>query len=202
MYFDIGANVGLWARSNMYKCDKIIAVEASSRTFNSLQHNCTNTNIVPLNYAVCNNNGKDIVFYEAQCNVLSTLNKDWLTSADSRFFNQPYTTVVCKTITIDDLIKQYGVPELIKVDVEGGEYECISSLTTKVNQLCFEWASEVNPITFKCLDYLFTLGFTKFYLQMGDSYTFTPTEYYDIATIKSKLNSTVPKIDWGMLWCA
>ena len=28
------------------------------------------------------------------------------------------------------------------------------SLTKKVDTLCFEWAAEVNDITFKCLDYL------------------------------------------------
>jgi FkbM family methyltransferase len=202
MYFDIGANVGSWSTQNIHSTTKIIAVEASNSTFNQLKHTCANTSIVPLNYAVCNNNGNDVVFYEAQCSVLSTLNKDWLTSTDSRFHNQPYTSVVCKSITIDNLIKEYGVPDLIKVDVEGGEYDCVSSLTTKVDQLCFEWASEVNHITFKCLDYLFSLGFTKFYLQMGDEYTFRPSEYYDVNTVKTKLNNTVPKVDWGMLWCA
>ena len=50
------------------------------------------------------------------------------------------------TITIDKLIQEYGTPELIKIDVEGGEFECLSSLTQKVNNICFEWASETNDI--------------------------------------------------------
>ncbi len=32
-------------------------------------------------------------------------------------------------ITINKLIECYGVPDLIKIDVKGGEYECISLLT-------------------------------------------------------------------------
>jgi hypothetical protein len=92
---------------------------------------------------------------------------------------------------------------LIKIDVEGGEYECIISLTQKVNLLCFEWASEVNDITFKCIDYLLNLGFTQFYIQHQDNYLFRPqdNDFYDIATIKTKLSNTIPKQDWGMIWC-
>ena len=97
----------------------------------------------------------------------------------------------------------YGLPDLIKIDVEGGEYECISSLTQKVKLLCFEWASEVNSITFKCIDYLFTIGFTQFYIQDGDHYTFRPDDnsFYDIHITKNKLLITKEKIDWGMIWC-
>jgi FkbM family methyltransferase len=200
-YFDIGSNIGKWALANIDKCNKIISVEASPITFNKLVAHTNHNKIIPLNYAVCNNNGEDIVFYHADADTLSTLNKDWLTSKESRFYNYTYTQITCKTITIDKLIEIYGIPDLIKIDVEGGEYECISSLTKKVDQLCFEWASEVNEITFKCLDYLFTLGFTQFYLQFTDEYTFRPVEHYDINIVKDKLNNTIPKHDWGMIWC-
>jgi|LauGreSuBDMM15SN_2_FD.fasta_scaffold262030_1 FkbM family methyltransferase len=203
LYFDIGSNIGNWSLANLQNCDKIISLEASPTTFKRLQSNCNNTNIILLNYAVCNNNEKDIIFYEAECDVLSTINKDWLTKDTCRFYNHPYKEINCKTITIDKLIEQYGLPDLIKIDVEGGEYDCVVSLTQKVNLLCFEWASEVNEITFNCIDYLFTLGFTHFYVQNGDNYTFRPQEndFYDISTIKTRLSNTVPKQDWGMIWC-
>jgi len=204
MFFDIGANIGEWSKANIHKCDKIIAVEAVPIIYNKLINNCkNNNNIVTINYAVANNNNKDIIFYYANCDVISTMNKDWLTSSSSRFYRQPYTQITCKSITIDSLIEQYGTPELIKIDVEGGEYDCISSLSQKVDTLCFEWASETNNISFKCIDYLYNLGFTKFYMQINDEYTFVPDNnaYYDINTIKEKLIYTIPKKDWGMIWC-
>jgi FkbM family methyltransferase len=203
MYFDIGSNIGNWSLANINNCDKIICIEASPKVFNRLSNFVKNDKIILLNYAVCNNNGNDIVFYQAEADTLSTINKEWLVDSKSRFYRQPYTEIVCKTITIDNLINKYGLPDLIKIDVEGGEYECISSLTQKVNLLCFEWASETNDITVKCLDYLFDLGFTQYYLQYEDCYTFRPqvNEYYDIITIKNKLSNTTPKIDWGMIWC-
>jgi len=203
MFFDIGSNIGKWALANIHMCDKIISVEASPITYEKLLGNCKNDNIILLNYAVCNNNGNDIVFYQAQYDTISTLNKDWLVSDKSRFYNTRYTEIICKTITLDNLIKTYGVPELIKIDVEGGEYECITSLTQKVNLLCFEWATELNDITFKCIDYLSNLGFTQYYIQYEDNYTFRPqdTDYYDNKTIKDKLALTIPKQHWGMIWC-
>ena len=208
MYFDIGSNIGLWSLANINSADKIITIEASPSTFYKLQSNCMKyimrKKIIALNYAVCNNDGKDIKFYECDgCDLLSSMNKEWFTSEDSRFYNYKYKEIVCKTISIDKLIKMYGVPELIKIDVEGGEYECIISLTQKVNMLCFEWAGEVNHITFKCLDYLLQLGFTKFSIQISDNYTFRPSDdmFYDIDKTKAALLEMKPKVDWGMLWC-
>ena len=203
MFFDIGANIGNWALANIDKCDKIISVEASPITFNRLVNNCRNDKIILLNYAVCNNNGNDITFYQADCDVVSTINKDWLTSDTSRFYNFPYKEIICKTTSIDKLIEEYGIPDFIKIDVEGGEYECITSLTQKVKLISFEWASETNTITLKCIDYLFDLGYTHYYIQNEDNYTFRPNDndFYDISTIKEKLSNMIPKQDWGMIWC-
>lgn len=105
---------------------------------------------------------------------------------------------------LDDLIKTYGLPDLIKIDVEGGEYDCVSSLTQKTSCLCFEWASETNDITFKCLDYLQKLGYVYFFMQNNeDEYVFRPkeTDYYDITIVKDLLQKSTPKKDWGMIWC-
>ncbi len=203
MFFDIGSNIGNWALSNVNQCDKIISIEASPITFEKLRNNCKNEKITLLNFAVCNNDCKDINFYQAACDTLSTLNKEWLTKETSRFYNQPFSEIICKTITIDKLIENYGIPDLIKIDVEGAEFECVSSLTQKVKLLCFEWASETNDITHKCLDYLTNIGFNKFYIQNLDNYIFRPSEndFYDLVTVKSKLNKTIPKKDWGMIWC-
>lgn len=204
MFFDIGANIGKWSQANIVNCDKIIAIEASPITFEKLKNNCTNDKIILLNYAVCNNSGNDIKFYHCNADTLSTLNKNWLSDDSSRFCNfASYKEITCKTITIDNLIEKYGEPELIKIDVEGGEYECILSLTKKVKLLCFEWASETNNITFNCLSHLDKLGFTKFYVQNEDKYTFRPNDndFNGIDVIRHQILNTVPKKDWGMIWC-
>ena len=202
MYFDIGANIGNWSLSNVNNCDKIIAIEASPNTFNKLLNNTNNEpKILCLNYAVCNTDEEYIEFYDANTDTISTLNKDWLISEKSRFFNLTnYNIIRCKTMKIDNLIKLYGVPELVKIDVEGGEFFCLSSLTQKVNNLCFEWASETNDITINCLDYLESLGYKEFAIQFQDNYIYRPEIYENLNNIKTILNNTTPKNEWGMIW--
>jgi FkbM family methyltransferase len=202
MYFDIGANVGNWTAANIGLANKIVAVEAIPETYVALKAGCGDM-VIPLNYAVCNNGGEDIVFYKTNINTLSTLNRDWLDSPESRFFGQPYTEIVCPTITLDALIDTYGEPDLIKIDVEGGEFDCVSSLTRKVAHLCFEWAAETNNVSVQCLDHLVGLNFTQFYLQFRDDYTFRPNsnEYVGVETIKLQLAAAVKRVDWGMVWC-
>mgnify|MGYP006280868443 CR=1 FL=1 len=203
MFFDIGANVGKWSLANINQCEKIISVEASPSTFERLKNECKHDRITLLNYAVCNNQCQDIIFYEANADTLSTINKDWLTDKGSRFYGMSYHEIKCQTTTIDKLIEQYGLPDLIKIDVEGGEYECITSLTQKVKLLCFEWASETNEITMRCIDYLVSLGFSQFYVQFEDQYMFRPPAnvFTDCNIVKNKLSTTIPKQHWGMLWC-
>jgi FkbM family methyltransferase len=202
LIFDIGANIGKWSLANINTADRIIAIEASPTTYTKLVNHTNSNKITCENFAVTNNNNQPVVFFEAySADVLSTTNKDWLTNESSRFFGIPFKEIVCPTITIDRLIEKYGIPDLIKIDVESGEFECISSLSQKVKLLCFEWAAEVNDITFKCIDYLQSLGFTQFYIQYADNYTFRPSEFHDSNTVKEQLSKSIPKVDWGMIWC-
>lgn len=202
MFFDIGANIGNWSLANIDNCEKIIAIEAAPDTFNTLSNNTnTNNKITCLNFAVCNSDDEYITFYNSQANTISTMNKDWLDSPTSRFYN--YTThniIKCIPIKIDKLIEIYGLPTLIKIDVEGGEFECLTSLTQKVDNICFEWASETNTITFNCIDYLEKLGFNEFAIQFEDNYTHRPQIYTNKESILEILNKTTPKKEWGMVW--
>jgi FkbM family methyltransferase len=207
MYFDIGANIGNWTKENINNADKFIVVEASPVTHSKLINNISSlnnsSNIVCLNVAVCDNNNQPITFYNSGTDTLSTINKEWLTGEKSRFCNiDRYDEITVNTITIDKMISSFGEPDLIKIDVEGGEYECIKSLTKKVSNLCFEWASEMNDVSFKSLDYLYSLGFRQFHLQFEDNYTYRPNEYNEtLISIKEKLSNTTPKKEWGMIWC-
>lgn len=201
MIFDIGANIGKWTLENINSDDKFICIEASPSTFNKLFSNLgNNQKVTLLNYAICDNNGEDIKFYDCDCNTLSTLNKGWLTDETSRFYNYGYKEIFVKTLSIDDLIEKYGIPKLIKIDTEGGEFECLKSLSMKVEDLCFEWASETNDITFKCLDYLINLGYTEFAIQIEDNYTYRPQVYQNVNIVKNFLTKTTPKQEWGMIW--
>ena len=206
LVFDVGANHGEWSKQNLQAglAKRIIAVEASPTTFDILRSRISSSQIELIHSAVSAKPGV-ITFYNASAHTLSTTNKDWLTSPESRFCGTKFQEVTVPTVTLDKMIEVYGQPDLIKIDVEGGELDAVRSLTQKVHLLCFEWATEVNPITFQCIDYLQSLGFTRFFVQMRDDYTFRPSTQQLSSTAeqaKEILSQTVPKEDWGMMWCA
>jgi FkbM family methyltransferase len=200
LYFDIGANIGEWSLENIKKCEKIIAVEPSIINYKKLSKACEEKNIICLNYAVSNEDKEEVDFYEHGC--LSTINKNWLCSKNSRFYGIKYIQTTCKTISLDKLVEQYGIPDLIKIDVEGAEDLVISSLTKKVKTLCFEWAREFHSVTRNSIDHLIKIGFTKFHVQFGDKYIYVPKkeEYTeDLNIIEYKLTKEKNN-DWGMVW--
>ena len=198
--FDICANIGSWTLANK-NYGNIVCVEASPDTFNKLVNNVRHfPNVRCLNYAVTNSKNDNIIFYECDNTCLSSTNIEWF-GEKSRFHNEKYHPIKCKTISLDKLIQSFGIPELLKIDVEGSELDVIMSLTQKVPLLCFEWASEVNEHNFRCIDYLFNLGFLEFFIQMQDEYTFRPSVYYSHIEAKNILNNMIPKKDWGMIWC-
>lgn len=120
----------------------------------------------------------------------------------SRFYGKEYTKTTCKTISLDKLVEQYGIPDLIKIDVEGAEDLVISSLTQKVKVLCFEWALEFHSVTRNSIDHLIKIGFTKFHVQFYDNYVYVPKEEdytEDLNIIEYKIAKEKNK-DWGMVW--
>lgn len=209
LLFDIGANVGSWALANLSGAVSIVAVEASPSMYQTLSRNTIGKNITCLNYAVADTSENAVTFYESSSNTLSTLDKRWLEDSRSRFgvnspYNgySPYRETIVRAITLDKLVAKYGVPDLLKIDVEGAENRVIRSLTKKAGLLCFEWASEWNPETFECIQHLETLGYSRFHVQNGDAYTYRPSTFeHTSSSIKQYLEQTTPKVDWGMIWC-
>jgi FkbM family methyltransferase len=205
LIFDIGANIGTWAVSNITPDTTIVSVEASPFTYEHLRTIVSkHKNIIPVHYAICDSGEPTITFYHCKAvGTISTLDKDWLSSPESRFGNYKNSiqAVTVPTKSLDALIAEYGVPDLIKVDVEGAELSVLSSLNRRIPLLCFEWAAEWKDKNINCIHRLRELGFTRFAVQYEDKYTWRPRELLDDAdSIICILNTAVPKKDWGMIW--
>ncbi len=54
--------------------------------------------------------------------------------------------------TLDNLIKKYGVPKLIKIDVEGFEKKVLKGLSKKIKFISFEFSGNTFNETKKCVN--------------------------------------------------
>ena len=163
LLFDIGANRGDAVVAGLNKgFTKIIAVEAAPRIFTQLVSNFIyNPAVVPLKMAVSSESSQTVEFYEAEEDGLSSLNKDWLTDPELPYAGKPYRTIKVNTITVDDLVKIYGVPDLMKIDVEGAEWSVFKGMTKKYGILTFEWTNVTIGEHCAQLEYLASLGYTE-----------------------------------------
>lgn len=83
----------------------------------------------------------------------------------------------CDTITLNELLSLYPDTSVIKMDIEGAEYEIIENTEDlKVPQLCIEFHHFCTHFTerdtFNCLKKLSQLGYTTQYTPNGKEYTF------------------------------
>jgi hypothetical protein len=80
------------------------------------------------------------------------------------------------TITLDTLVKKYGSPDYIKLDIEGWEYKALLGLTSKQGVISFEWSEEIFHIAEKCVNHLTNLGYKEFcvsgYFEEGDVFRY------------------------------
>lgn len=196
LLFDIGANRGDAVLAGLQYGYKVIAVEAAPRVYKELVKNFIyNPNVVPLCMAVSDKDGERIKFYEAEEDGLSTMNEEWLTADNMPYQGKPYRTIEANTITVDTLAKEYGEPDLIKVDVEGAEWSVLRGMTRKYGKLTMEWTFETIKEHEAQMDYMFSLGYCKYAPQFIVNHLEEPDDWYDL-----KENNQNELIIWHQIW--
>jgi FkbM family methyltransferase len=203
--FDIGTNHGHFTDEylNLYPNIQVVCIEANPTLCHSLINKYQNqSNVDIYHYLVSQKSNEYLDFYiNTGCDGVSTAHTDWVTK--SRFSeNQWNDPINIETITLDDLIDNTFMPDMIKIDVEGYENTVIKGLTKKVDLIQFEWAEEEMESIKDTCEYLKTIGFTQFAYKLEDKpYSYIPTEYCsleDLGLFEILLPSRKEK--WGMIY--
>lgn len=199
--FDIGANCGkvtdlLWDRGY-----NVISIDADTRSYDKLIEKYNNNpDVTVLNYAVANKDDELIDFYQCNWSVASSASEQWV--FNGRFTRKKkWTKTQVKTITLDTLIKQYGKPDLVKVDVEGYEWEVLRGLNQKVGRIMFEWSEEIFVNTVMISAHLQSLGYSKWYYSDRDTLIFDNINYVSWDNLNWKDILPERKKRWGMVYC-
>lgn len=227
LVFDIGYNVGEFSEAviNKHSNAKIIAVEANENLC-TRNRNKNNPNITLLNNLMSDKDDEEIDFYiESKQLGISTASKEFMDN--SRFTKGSKNLgsnsanwcdpVKVKSITLDSLINRYGIPNLIKIDVEGFEYNVIRGLNKKAEDICLEWHEEDYDSLLKIVSHLQILGYEKFgvigwfdegdvfdkvtFSSKGDPYLEYPNEFYTWEELDmNRLVKSERRINYGMFF--
>ena len=109
-----------------------------------------------------------------------------------------------ETLTLSDAISEYGIPDYIKIDTEGYEYEILTNFHEFLpNTLfAFEWAEEQKEKIAKILKHINGLGYKNFAYTEGDPVLFDEQiswSDFDNFKLIDTLDSS-RKALWGMIY--
>lgn len=137
--FDIGANEGNRVKPLLAVGARVVAVEPQESCYTKLQKEYGDKIIVVPKGIDAQEGEKDL--YIASISVFSSFSQEWIDSVkDGRFYERTWDKKVkVPMTTLDALIKEYGIPAFIKIDVEGFELQVLKGLSEPIRYMSFEY---------------------------------------------------------------
>ncbi|HZI54901.1 MAG TPA: FkbM family methyltransferase [Chitinophagaceae bacterium] len=138
--FDIGANMGSRVATFLLLKAKVVALEPQKKCVQELEKVFGKYDVTVIPKGVGSKN-ETKEFFLADDSLISSFNQEWIEGMKSSHFQKKKwdKTEKIEIVTLDMLMKEYGVPEFIKIDTEGFELEVIKGLSTPVKALSFEY---------------------------------------------------------------
>src|SRR5450755_1403866 len=142
LVFDIGANQGHKTDIFLRLGSRVIAVDPDQTNGrilreNFLQNRLRKRPVTVVTKAVSDQSGLETMWVDKPGSAKNTLNSKWVETlqSDAGRFGQTLefqNKVEVETVTLDELIRLYGQPFYIKIDVEGHEPGVLRGLSTSV----------------------------------------------------------------------
>lgn len=105
-----------------------------------------------------------------------------------------------KLVSLNNLIETYGMPDFVKIDIEGYEEKAFSTLKYAIPCMSFEYHTHFKEQAIKCIDYLSALGEYEFNYSMRESMKFALGKWCDADKIKEEIQRIDPNSDFGDIY--
>ena len=198
LIFDIGANEGVLTEVFSSFSKQVIAIEPDKRNLSILKAKFFNQkNILILPVAVSEADGEQVWYEDSENYAMGTLSQKWNDSKAKNSFKKSYQSLVT-TRSLDSLIQEFGLPDYIKIDVEGSELQVLQGLSQKVALLSFEAIlPKFLEETILCLERLCSLSPTAIF-----RYSENETMMYENYADKKRLLADIAGINQTIdIWC-
>ncbi len=195
--FDIGAHVGDRTGSFLRLGARVVAAEPQPKIHRALRliHG-RNVDVTLVQAAVGAAPGELELHINSANPTISTVSPGLINAAQGaiEWEGQVWDDrATVKVTTLDLLIAAHGVPDFIKIDVEGHELEVLKGLTRPVKALSFEFTTIQRDIAFACLEVLGELASYHFNFSLGEEHSMRLPEAVlapDLAGILDALPAT------------
>jgi FkbM family methyltransferase len=198
LVFDVGANLGNRVEPLLAIGAKVVAAEPQSLCYNYLKLRFGNK-ITLLKTALGAKTYQSTIRLNSESTTISSMSDEWInTVKETRFKNLDWDKTENVSVdTLDNLIKKYGIPKFIKIDVEGFEAEVLKGLSQSIPIICFEYTTpERLQNMLECLDLLDLCDKNYVYnYSAGESNTFALEKWLSINELKEIINGNIDLLE-------
>jgi FkbM family methyltransferase len=180
LVFDVGANVGNRTKVFAKLGATVIAVEPQPSCADFLESVFSGNRRVHLVREALGAKRGEADMMIAESTTLSTLSTEWVEAMthSGRFEGTRWNKKQRVQVnTLDRLIEVYGVPDFVKVDVEGFEEQVVAGLSQPVGIISLEITPEFLDKTNRCIDRFLSIAPCAFQVSFGESMSFSLPEW-------------------------
>lgn len=196
--YDVGANEG--SRTEVFRNigARVVAVEPQKSCLHTLHQRFDgdpHVIIVPLGLADAPGQAK--LALSADSSTIASLSPEF--RQKWRWAGKVHweTDELIELTTLDELIREFGVPDFCKIDVEGFEEQVLLGLSQPVRALSFEFNIEFLKQTRKCLQRLQELTYSRFNYSLGESMVMALKDWSSADDMLASLEANADPLCWG-----